>query len=307
MDSGSTDPNVSFSSLQLTGHVTDSEGFHKAPSKRKVIVDAQTLQNVRQLQSHLGLLNCNGPLFCTETMSSAVVPPQSLDSSEWEGIQKNTALLESDALIHFDPTYSPVMLPLMGRWENCCPFTIVQWIPVSNSNLALCNHHVCSRETLQWCLCNKPKQPPFRSRTHTMHTIKTLMNPHYLDLCRNETFFCSATPKTNMESCILFFNIWSWQPEPSQHLNILFKLVHSEFSIAKHVLYIRSIRGSETESISTMSAPIKKCFSYFLLTDFQKQCVPILQMQSKSSAFRMNGWRNALRLGDMWLLCLCVK
>lgn len=45
------------SSVEYLGHVIDSEGLHKAPSKIKAIREASTPQNVSHLRSYLGLLN----------------------------------------------------------------------------------------------------------------------------------------------------------------------------------------------------------------------------------------------------------
>lgn len=49
---------MNFSDRQLSffGHVIDSTGLHKAPSKVKVIVEATSPTNVSQLRSFLGLL-----------------------------------------------------------------------------------------------------------------------------------------------------------------------------------------------------------------------------------------------------------
>lgn len=44
-------------SVEYLGHVIDSDGLHKAPSKVKAIVEAPAPQNVGQLCSYLGLLN----------------------------------------------------------------------------------------------------------------------------------------------------------------------------------------------------------------------------------------------------------
>lgn len=44
------------SSVEYLGHVIDTTGFHKAPSKVKAILEASAPQNVSQLLSFLGLL-----------------------------------------------------------------------------------------------------------------------------------------------------------------------------------------------------------------------------------------------------------
>lgn len=43
-------------SVEYLGHVIDSSGLHKAPSKVKAVVEAPSPQNVSQLRSFLGLL-----------------------------------------------------------------------------------------------------------------------------------------------------------------------------------------------------------------------------------------------------------
>lgn len=104
-------------SVEYLGHVIDSEGLHKAPSKVKAIVDAPAPQNVSQLRSYLGLLNYYGRFI--PNLSSLLKPLHRLlcqdkawtwtDQCQNAFAKTKTALLESEALIHFDPTL-PIQL-----------------------------------------------------------------------------------------------------------------------------------------------------------------------------------------------------
>ncbi|KAJ8348953.1 hypothetical protein SKAU_G00275420 [Synaphobranchus kaupii] len=99
------------SSVEYLGHVIDSEGLHKAPSKIKALTDAPAPENVSQLRSFLGLLNYYGKFI--ENLSSLLKPLHELlcDGKAWEWTERceaafeqaKRALLESDALTHFDP------------------------------------------------------------------------------------------------------------------------------------------------------------------------------------------------------------
>ncbi|KAJ8356082.1 hypothetical protein SKAU_G00188760 [Synaphobranchus kaupii] len=105
------------SSVEYLGHVIDSEGLHKAPSKTKAIMEAPAPQNVSQLRSYLGLLNYYGKFI--PNLSSQLRPLHQLlcHGSAWQWtpqceaafVQTKKALLESDVLTHFDPAL-PIQL-----------------------------------------------------------------------------------------------------------------------------------------------------------------------------------------------------
>lgn len=99
-------------SVEYLGHVIDSEGLHKAPSKTKALTDAPPPENVSQLRSFLGLLNYYGKFI--ENLSTLLQPLHELlcQGKAWKWTERRqaafeqtkTALLDSDALTHFDPT-----------------------------------------------------------------------------------------------------------------------------------------------------------------------------------------------------------
>lgn len=104
-------------SIEYLRHVTDSEGLHKAPSKVMAIMNAPAPQNVSKLHPYLGLLNYYWRFSLN--LYSLLKPLYQLlchgrvwkltDQCENASIQTKTASLESDALIHFDPTL-PIQL-----------------------------------------------------------------------------------------------------------------------------------------------------------------------------------------------------
>lgn len=120
-------------SVEYLGHVIDSEGLHKALSKVKAIMDAPAPQNVSQLRSYLGLLNYYGRFI--PNLPSLLKPLHQLlcqdkvwtwtDQCENAFTKTKTALLESEALTHFDPTL-PIQLacdvsPWVQLFLTSCP------------------------------------------------------------------------------------------------------------------------------------------------------------------------------------------
>nr|XP_055038341.1 uncharacterized protein K02A2.6-like [Misgurnus anguillicaudatus] len=105
------------SSVEYLGHVIDSSGLHKAPSKVKAIVEAPAPQNVSQLRSFLGLLTYYAKFV--PNLANRLKPLHELlnKSSKWEWTKQceksfnevKTALAQSDALTHFNPAL-PVQL-----------------------------------------------------------------------------------------------------------------------------------------------------------------------------------------------------
>ena len=100
------------SSVEYLGHMIDSEGLHKAPSKIKAIMEAPAPKNVSQLCSYLGLLNYYRKFI--KNLSSLLRPLHQLlcHAKAWKWtqqceaafVQTKKALLASDALTQFDPT-----------------------------------------------------------------------------------------------------------------------------------------------------------------------------------------------------------
>ena len=106
---------MSFSNLlssEYLGHVIDSTGLHKSPSKVKVIVEAPSPKNVNQLRSFLGLLTYYAKFV--PNLSNTLKPLHELlnKTKKWKWTDKcetafkevKTALSQSEALTHFDPT-----------------------------------------------------------------------------------------------------------------------------------------------------------------------------------------------------------
>ncbi|KAL7854700.1 hypothetical protein SRHO_G00168900 [Serrasalmus rhombeus] len=98
-------------SVEYLGHVIDSQGLHKAPSKVKAIMEAPAPQNVSQLRSYLGLLNYYGRFV--SNLASLLKPLHQLlcQDKAWKWTDKcaqafaktKRALLKSEVLTHFDP------------------------------------------------------------------------------------------------------------------------------------------------------------------------------------------------------------
>uniref|UniRef100_A0A674DXY4 ribonuclease H n=1 Tax=Salmo trutta TaxID=8032 RepID=A0A674DXY4_SALTR len=104
-------------SVEYLGHVIDSSGLHKAPSKVKAIVEAPSPQNVSQLRSFLGLLIYYAKFM--PILANMLKPLHELlnKTKQWkwtdrcEAFKKaKTALAQSEALTHFNPNL-PLQLP----------------------------------------------------------------------------------------------------------------------------------------------------------------------------------------------------
>ncbi|XP_041820347.1 uncharacterized protein K02A2.6-like [Chelmon rostratus] len=105
------------SSVEYLGHVIDSAGLHKAPSKVKAIVEAPSPNNVTQLRSFLGLLTYYARFV--PNLANKLKPLHELlnNTKTWEWTNRcetafreaKMALSNSDALMHFDPTL-PIQL-----------------------------------------------------------------------------------------------------------------------------------------------------------------------------------------------------
>lgn len=98
-------------SVEYLGHVIDSKGLHKAPSKVKAIVEAPSPTNVSQLRSFLGLLTYYAKFV--SNLANRLKPLHELlnKSTKWNWTEKcekafkdvKLALIKSEALAHFDP------------------------------------------------------------------------------------------------------------------------------------------------------------------------------------------------------------
>lgn len=98
-------------SLEHLGHVIESSGLHKAPSKVKVIVEAPSPKNVNQLRSFLGLLIYYARFV--PNLANKLKPLHELlnKTKSWNWTNKceaafkevKTTLSRSEALTHFDP------------------------------------------------------------------------------------------------------------------------------------------------------------------------------------------------------------
>ncbi|KAK7909343.1 hypothetical protein WMY93_014027 [Mugilogobius chulae] len=98
-------------SVEYLGHVIDSRGLHKAPSKVKAIVDAPSPTNVSQLRSFLGLLTYYARFV--PNLANRLKPLHELlnKATKWRWTEKcenafkevKLALSKSEALAHFDP------------------------------------------------------------------------------------------------------------------------------------------------------------------------------------------------------------
>lgn len=98
-------------SVEYLGHVIDSTGLHKAPSKVKAIVEAPSPTNVSQLRSFLGLLTYYARFV--PNLANMLKPLHALlnKTTTWKWTEKcetafkdvKTALAQSEALAHFDP------------------------------------------------------------------------------------------------------------------------------------------------------------------------------------------------------------
>lgn len=98
-------------SVEYLGHVIDSSGLHKAPSKVKAVVEAPSPQNVSQLRSFLGLLTYYAKFV--PNLANMLKPLHELlnKTKQWkwtdrceEAFKKvKTALAQSEALTHFNP------------------------------------------------------------------------------------------------------------------------------------------------------------------------------------------------------------
>lgn len=98
-------------SVEYLGHVIDSTGLHKAPSKVKAIVEAPSPENVSQLRSFLGLLTYYTRFV--SNLANRLKPLHELlqKTKTWRWTDKcesaftdvKLALANSEALAHFDP------------------------------------------------------------------------------------------------------------------------------------------------------------------------------------------------------------
>ena len=99
-------------SVEYLGHVIDSTGLHKAPSKVKAIVEAPSPKDVSQLRSFLGLLNYYSKFVAN--LANQLKPLHELlnKTKVWEWTDEcesafkgvKTALSQSEVLTHFDST-----------------------------------------------------------------------------------------------------------------------------------------------------------------------------------------------------------
>ncbi|XP_060774184.1 uncharacterized protein K02A2.6-like [Neoarius graeffei] len=99
------------SSVEYLGHVIDSTGLHKAPSKVKAITEAPSPEDVTQLRSFLGLLTYYARFV--PNLANKLKPLHELlnNTKTWEWTDRceaafreaKMALCDSDALIHLDP------------------------------------------------------------------------------------------------------------------------------------------------------------------------------------------------------------
>ena len=99
------------SSVEYLGHVIDSSGLHKAPSKVKAVAEAPSPQNVSQLRSFLGLLTYY-PKF-VPNLTNMLKPLHELlnKTKQWKWTDRceepfekvKTAIAQSEALTHFNP------------------------------------------------------------------------------------------------------------------------------------------------------------------------------------------------------------
>ncbi|XDV15015.1 hypothetical protein PO909_015169 [Leuciscus waleckii] len=104
-------------SVEYLGHVIDSSGLHKAPSKVKAIVEAPAPQNVSQLRSFLGLLTYYAKFVPNLANRLKQLHELLNKSKKWEWSKQceesfnevKTALAQSEALTHFNPAL-PVQL-----------------------------------------------------------------------------------------------------------------------------------------------------------------------------------------------------
>ncbi|KAG1935337.1 K02A2.6-like [Pimephales promelas] len=103
--------------IEYLGHVIDSAGLHKAPSKVKAIVDALSPKNVSQLRSFLGLLTYYAKFM--PNLSSRLRPLHELlnKSNKWKWSDKcekafrdvKCTLTQSEVLTHYNPAL-PIQL-----------------------------------------------------------------------------------------------------------------------------------------------------------------------------------------------------
>lgn len=103
--------------VEYLGHVIDSAGLHKAPSKVKAIIEAPYPQNVSQLRSFLGLLTYYAKFM--PNLASKLRPLHELlnKSKQWKWTEKcekafkdvKCTLTQSEVLTHFNPSL-PVQL-----------------------------------------------------------------------------------------------------------------------------------------------------------------------------------------------------
>uniref|UniRef100_A0A3B3C7M6 Gypsy retrotransposon integrase-like protein 1 n=1 Tax=Oryzias melastigma TaxID=30732 RepID=A0A3B3C7M6_ORYME len=98
------------SSVEYLGHVIDSKGLHKAPSKVKAITEAPAPKNVSQLRSFLGLLtyyarfvpNLAHKLKPLHELLNKTTPWKWTENCEKAFNQVKLDLTKSEALVHFD-------------------------------------------------------------------------------------------------------------------------------------------------------------------------------------------------------------
>lgn len=99
-------------SVTYLGHLVHSKGIHTLPAKLKAIQDAPEPQNVAQLISFLGLLNCYGKFI--SNLSTLIHPLNKLlrANSRWTWnsecssafVAAKAALTSYTVLVHFNPT-----------------------------------------------------------------------------------------------------------------------------------------------------------------------------------------------------------
>lgn len=102
--------------IKYLGHVIDSAGLHKAPSKVKAIIDAPSPKNVSQLRSFLGLLTYYAK-FMTNLVSRLRPLHELLKPKQWKWSNicerafrdVKCVLTQSKALTHYNPSI-PIQL-----------------------------------------------------------------------------------------------------------------------------------------------------------------------------------------------------
>ena len=104
-------------SVEYLGYRIDAEGVHPTGSKLEVIIGAPVPQNIQQLRSFLGLLNCYEK--CIPDLATVINPLNSLlkKNQEWAWMEDcskafkmaQERLTSSSVLVHFNPKW-PIIL-----------------------------------------------------------------------------------------------------------------------------------------------------------------------------------------------------